>query len=257
MTVLSSADRWTDLNARPTQSSFVVTAVHQDPISVSWINGEVCHALLTSRQRYTGDTAALAAVLDIKTPMEIQYEMTEKGGSLRWQLDWALEHKKASATSCHLEAAETSLERVLHETPDAGCGGEDCGEALDATDGIAANGPREDRGGTYPLDVLASAPSYFARPAAHLGQNNLAQRFGDDSSPNLRVYEETMEEQTNAAAESENPWSHGAKMATHRERFGTHRTRKKQRTTSRMHQTISKQSQLGGPTGIRSRFPRY
>ena len=83
LSALSSADRWSDLNACPTQSSFVVTAVHQDPVYVSLINGEVCRAMLASRARYTGDTAALAVALDIKTPTEIQYDVTEKGASLR------------------------------------------------------------------------------------------------------------------------------------------------------------------------------
>ena len=51
-----------------------------------------------------------------------------------------------------------------------------CDEARDATDGIAAKGLSDDCRETYPLDVLTSAPSCFARSAAHLGQHNLAQR---------------------------------------------------------------------------------
>ena len=42
VSVLSSADRWTDLGACPAQSPFVVTALHQDPVSMSRTNGEVC-----------------------------------------------------------------------------------------------------------------------------------------------------------------------------------------------------------------------
>ena len=57
--------------------------MHQDPVSVSLMNGEVCRAFLASRARYTADTAALAVALDIKTPTEIQYGVTEKGASLR------------------------------------------------------------------------------------------------------------------------------------------------------------------------------
>ena len=68
------------------------------------------------------------------------------------------------------------MEHVLHEAPDAGFVGGDCGEARDATDGIAAKGLRDDFRETYPLDVTTGAPSCFARSAAHFGQNNLVQR---------------------------------------------------------------------------------
>ena len=68
------------------------------------------------------------------------------------------------------------MEHVRHEAPDAGCVGGDCSEARDATDGIAASGLREDSRGAYPLHVPTCEPSSFARPAAHLGQDDLVQR---------------------------------------------------------------------------------
>ena len=111
-------------------SQSIIIRRHQDRVC------EVCRAMWTSRERHTSDTAALAAAMDVKTPMEIQHEVTEKGGSFL-----SVEHKKACATSCHLEApAKTAIENVLHEAPDAGCVGGDCGEARDATDGTASNG---------------------------------------------------------------------------------------------------------------------
>ena len=64
----------------------------------------------------------------------------------------------------------------FHEAPDAGFVGGDFDGARDATDGIAAKGPREDCRETYPLDVPTGAPSCFARPAALLGERNLVQR---------------------------------------------------------------------------------
>ena len=56
------------------------------------------------------------------------------------QHGWALEHKKGF---CNIVPSwrlrKTAMEHVLHETPDAGFVGGDCGKARDATEGIAAN----------------------------------------------------------------------------------------------------------------------
>ena len=75
----------------PTQSSFVTT-VHQDPVSKSLIDGEVCLAMLTSRERHTGDTTALAA--------DLENQDTDgnpvRGDRERWQHDWAVEHEKTA-----------------------------------------------------------------------------------------------------------------------------------------------------------------
>ena len=164
LSALSSADRWSDLNACPTQSSFVVTAVLRDPVSMSLINGEVCRAFLASRARCTGDTAALAVALDIKTPTEIQYDVTEKGASLRplKNTNRLLQHR---AILRRLRKLQWNM----------------CFTKLQMQDSLAeiaagAKGPREDCRETSPLDVPTGAPSCFARPAAHLGEHNLAQR---------------------------------------------------------------------------------
>ena len=230
----------------PSQSTFV--AVRQDPVSVSWINGKACRAMLTSR-----DTGVLAAAQDINTPMGIQHEVTERGGSLAGPLE--LEKRPLHHRAILRCWRKTAMEHVNHDAPDAGCVGGDCGEAA-ATDGIAANGLREDLRETYPFDVLTGVTKLLRALRRPLRSKQFfsAMPLGDGSPTNLRVTSKHRKSRRTRNQRIRGV-SHGANMATHREHLGTHCTRKKQRTISGMHQTISRQSQLGGPEGYSKQMP--
>ena len=122
-------------------------------------------------------------------------EVTEKGGSFL-----SVEHKKACATSCHLEApAKTAMEHELHEAPDAGRVGGDFGEARDATDGSTSNernvSARCAHRCTELLRALRRSPGSKQSCSAVILETT-----------RRRIFDKNTEEQTNTAAEPENPW---------------------------------------------------
>ena len=141
------------------------------------------------------------------------------------------------------QLAKVAVEHVLHEAPDAGCDGGDCGEPPDATDGIAANGQREDRRETYPFDVPTGAKLLRALRRPHGSKQSCSAMTLETT--HRGICEWTRKPRRSRRTQRPNQRTRGLTWSDtgHASRApGTQCTRKKQRTTSGMHHTISRHS---------------